>query len=89
MTKKEELDQYPDSIPEGWLRAVPRPDGRRRFALHIPDEWLPEGEDIDVFQRHAQWLLDKMTAREAEEFVREVMEALKPIIAEQGRGRRN
>ena len=89
MMDEEELEQHPDSIPEGWLTAVPSPDGRRRFELHIPDEWLPEGEDVEVFQRHAQWLLDKMTAQEAVEFVREVMEALRPIIAKQGRGRRN
>ena len=79
---EEELEKQPDSIPEDWFTAVPSPDGQRRFELHIPDEWLPEGEDMEVFQRHAQWLLDKMTAEEAEDFVRELEEALKPVLSE-------
>ncbi len=35
MDEQELEQQQSDSIPEGWLTAVPGPDGKRRFELHI------------------------------------------------------
>ncbi len=40
-------------------------------------------------RRQAQWMLAKMTSEDALAFVSELREALKAIVAEQGRGWRN
>ncbi len=83
------MDEEEAQPQEAWIESERGEDGRRRLVFHVPDNFAPEGEDPEDFQRRVQQLFDDMSPGEAQAFNKKVWDMLRPFMEAKKRARRN